>query len=72
MVSNILTSSQSAQLFAIGQTQQQIDATQARLASGLRVTSALDNPQNFFKSRSLSQDASNLSRTLDGLGQASN
>ncbi len=70
MVSNILTSSQSAQLFSIGQTQRQIDATQSRLASGLRVGSALDNPQNFFTSRSLSQDASNLSRVLDGLGQS--
>jgi len=70
MVSDILTSSQNAQLFAIGQTQRQIDATQLRLASGLRVGSALDNSQNFFTSRSLSQDASNLSRVLDGLGQS--
>jgi flagellin-like hook-associated protein FlgL len=70
MVSNILTSSQNAQLFSIGQTQQQIDAVQSRLASGLRVTSALDNPQNFFTSRSLSQEASNLSRVLDGIGQS--
>jgi len=51
-------------------TQRLIDDTQLRLATGLKVNSALDNPQNFFASQSLNNRASDLSRLLDGIGQS--
>lgn len=66
---NILTASQNSQLFAIGQTSRALDVAQLRLSTGLRVNSALDNPQSFFTSLSLSNTASNLNRVLDGIGQ---
>jgi flagellin-like hook-associated protein FlgL len=42
--------------------------TQNRLATGKKVNSALDNPQNFFTSSSLSARASDLSNLLDAMG----
>lgn len=65
---NILTGSQSSQLFAIQQTAQALDTAQARLASGNRVNSATDNPQNYFAAFSLNSQASNLTRVLDSIG----
>lgn len=43
---------------------------QTRLATGKKVNSALDNPANFFTASALSDRASDLSRLLDGQGQA--
>jgi flagellin-like hook-associated protein FlgL len=51
-------------------TQRLIDDTQLRLATGLKVNSALDNPQNFFAAQSLNNRASDLTRLLDGIGQS--
>ncbi len=67
---NILTSSQNTQLFSIQQTSRALDVAQARVASGNRVNSALDNPQSFFTSFSLKSDAAQLNRVLDNIGQA--
>jgi flagellin-like hook-associated protein FlgL len=47
-----------------------IDDTQLRLATGLKVNSALDNPQNFFAAQSLNNRASDLTRLLDGISQS--
>ncbi|MCB9988446.1 MAG: hypothetical protein H6868_03820 [Rhodospirillales bacterium] len=69
-VGNILTAVQQKQLFAIQTTARSLDGAQGRLASGLRVNSAIDNPQNFFAARSLNNRASDLSRLLDGIGQS--
>ncbi|MEM1048925.1 MAG: flagellin [Pseudomonadota bacterium] len=44
--------------------------TQERLATGRRVNSALDDPTNFFTSQSLSNRANDLSRLIDGIGNA--
>lgn len=66
---NILSLAQSNNLFALQKTTRQIAETQLKLATGKRVNSALDNPQNFFTSLSLSSRASSLSRVLDGIGQ---
>ncbi len=70
MVSDVvLGSSLRAQLFALTRTTRSIDTTQLRLATGLKVNSALDNPQNFFASAALKSRASDLQRLLDNIGQ---
>ncbi len=57
-------------LLSLQNTQSKIDETQLRLATGLRVNSALDNPQNFFAAQSLNNRASDLNRLLDGISQS--
>ncbi|AVX04060.1 flagellin [Maritalea myrionectae] len=43
--------------------------TQNRLATGLKVNSALDNPNSFFTASALNNRASDLSSLLDDMGQ---
>lgn len=62
-----LSSVQRNVLRSIEQTSQTIDRTQIALASGKRVDSALDNPQNFFQSQYLQNEAADLNRLLDGI-----
>lgn len=57
-------------LLSLQGTQRNIDSTQLRLATGLKVNSALDNPQNFFTAKSLNNRASDLTRLLDGISQS--
>ena len=66
----VLTSALRSNLLSLQNTQSLIDRTQLRLATGLEVNSALDNPQNFFTSQSLNNRASDLGRLLDGIGQS--
>lgn len=47
-----------------------MDTVQLRLASGLQVNSAIDNPQRFFTSFNLKNRAADLTRLLDGIGQS--
>lgn len=69
-VGNItLSASQRAQLLALQKTARQLDGTFVRLATGQKVSSALDNPGSFFLSRSLRSRADDLTRLLDGIGQ---
>jgi flagellin-like hook-associated protein FlgL len=56
-------------LLSLQNTQKSIDATQLRLSTGLKVNSALDNPQNYFASQTLKNRASDIQRLLDGIGQ---
>lgn len=63
----VLTSALRNNLLSLQSTQRLIDDTQLRLATGLEVNSALDNPQNFFTAQSLNNRASDLSRLLDGV-----
>lgn len=63
----VLTAALRSNLLSLQNTQSLIDRTQLRLATGLKVNSALDNPQNFFTSQSLNNRASDLSRLLDGI-----
>ena len=72
MASNdiVLGSALRTNLLSLQSTQRQIDITQLRLATGKKVNSALDNPQNFFTSQALSNRASDLTRLLDGIGQS--
>lgn len=57
-------------LLSLQRTQSNIDKAQQILSTGLRVSSALDNPQNFFASQSLKNRSTDLSRMLDGIGQS--
>lgn len=66
---NILSLAINNQVLAIKQTARSISATQLRIATGNRVNSPLDNPQNFFQAFSLSSEASKLNRVLDNIGQ---
>lgn len=54
-------------LLSLQGTQRLIDSVQLRLATGLKINSALDGPQQFFTSQSLSNRASDLGRLLDGI-----
>ncbi len=66
----VLTSALRNNLLSLQNTQRLIDDTQLRLATGLEVNSALDDPQSFFTAQSLNNRASDLSRLLDGIGQS--
>ncbi len=54
----------------INRTQRALDKTTLNLATGRDVNSALDNPQNFFTAKALSNRANDFSRLLDGIGQS--
>ena len=66
----VLSAAMRTNLLTLQRTQSDIDVVQNRLATGLKVNSALDNPQNFFTAQSLNNRASDLSRLLDGIGQS--
>ena len=66
----VLTAALRNNLLSLQNTQNLIDTTQLRLATGLKVNSALDSPSNFFAAQSLDNRAGDLSRLLDGVGQS--
>ncbi|MCK6418082.1 MAG: flagellin [Alphaproteobacteria bacterium] len=66
----VLTAALRNNLLSLQNTQRLIDQTQIRLATGLKVNSALDGPQAFFTAQSLNDRANDLSRLLDGIGQS--
>ncbi|MCB9994183.1 MAG: flagellar hook protein [Hyphomicrobiaceae bacterium] len=57
-------------LLSLQSTAASLAKTQERLATGLKVNSALDNPTNFFTASSLSSRASDLGRLLDSVSNA--
>ncbi len=57
-------------LIALQKTSRLIEETTQRLATGLKVISALDDPQNFFAARALNFRAEDLSGRLDGITQS--
>ena len=63
----VLTAALRNNLLSLQNTQRLIDNTQQRLASGLKVASALDNPSSFFTAQALSNRASDLTRLLDNI-----
>lgn len=69
-VGNILSPTIGKQLNALQNTARAIDTTQLQLSTGRRVTSALDNPNSFFTSFSLTNEANDFNRLLDGLSQS--
>ncbi len=64
---SILSQIQQNVLYSIKQTNANIARAQQALATGKDVNSALDNPQNYFASNALNNQAGDLSRTLDGI-----
>ena len=57
-------------LLALQNTASLLATTQQDLATGKKVNSALDNPNNFFTSQSLNNRANDLNALLDSIGQA--
>lgn len=66
----VLGSALRTNLLSLQRTQSSIDKVQNILATGLKVSSALDNPQSFFAAQGLQNRASDLTRLLDGIGQS--
>ncbi len=66
----VLSSALRTNLLSLQNTQKLIDTTQNKLATGLKVNSALDNAQSFFAAQSLNNRAGDLTRLLDGIGQS--
>jgi flagellin-like hook-associated protein FlgL len=64
-----LTAAMNTNLLALQNTQRLMDMTQQRLATGLKVNSALDNPSSFFTAQGLNQRAGDLDGLLDSMGQ---
>lgn len=56
-----------ANLLSLQQTSAQMTTTQNRLATGLKVNSALDNPLNYFTAQSLNTRSNQLSSLLDSM-----
>lgn len=62
-----LTKAVRANLLSLQSTAAQMTKTQERLATGLRVNSALDNPTNFFTASSLNSRAGDMANLLDSM-----
>ena len=65
-----LISSMRSNLLSLQNTTKLQGITQERLATGLKVNSAIDNPSAYYTAQSLSNRASDLSALLDSMGQA--
>jgi flagellin-like hook-associated protein FlgL len=72
MADIVLSAGVRSNLLQLQQTTELITATQARLSTGKRVNSALDNPINFFTAAGLSSRASDLSNLLDSMSTGIN
>ncbi|NVK34188.1 MAG: ABC transporter substrate-binding protein [Rhodobacteraceae bacterium] len=66
----VLTSAVRENLLSLKSTAQLQSKTQNRLATGLKVNSALDNPNSYFTAATLNARASDLTNLLDNMGQA--
>jgi len=64
-----LSSAVRQNLLSLQSTADLMSKTQNRLATGLKVNSALDNPNSFFTASALNNRASDLSGLLDDMGQ---
>jgi flagellin-like hook-associated protein FlgL len=65
-----LSSAVRSNLLSLQGTADLMAQTQERLATGLKVNSALDNPTNFFNASALNSRANDLGRLLDGVSNA--
>lgn len=66
----VLAAAMRTNLLSLQKTQNSIDITQNRLATGKKVNSALDGPQAFFASQALTNRAGDLTKLLDSIGQS--
>src|SRR5262245_4170068 len=67
-MNTVLSAATRQNLAALQMIADQLDATQARLASGKRVNGAFDNPSAFFTSSALSARAASLNQIADDIG----
>jgi flagellin-like hook-associated protein FlgL len=65
-----LTAGMRANLFSLQKTSQDMEVTQKRLSTGLKVNSALDDPINFFTAQEHRLRASDLASRKDGMSEA--
>jgi len=65
-----LTSGMRQNLFSLQTTQQLLETTQKRLASGLRVNKAVDDPINYFTAQAHNQRADDLSARKDEMAES--
>jgi len=65
-----LTSGMRANLFSLQKTARDMETTQNRLATGLKVNTALDDPINFFSAQEHRLRASDLASRKDGMSEA--
>jgi len=70
MADIILSSAVRSNLLSLQNTASLLGKTQERLATGLKVNSALDDPTAFFTAAGLNNRAGDLSRLLDSVGLA--
>lgn len=70
MADVVLSGAMRSNLLSMQNTAKLLDQTQMRVATGLKVSSALDNPQSFFTAQGLNNRASDLSTLLDSMGLA--
>ncbi|MBU0860236.1 MAG: hypothetical protein KJ667_09890, partial [Alphaproteobacteria bacterium] len=63
----VLPSAIGRTLTAIQRTQTVVDRLSNVMATGKKVATVLDNPQNYFAARALDHRASDLGRVLDGI-----
>jgi flagellin-like hook-associated protein FlgL len=68
----VLSAGVRSNLLQLQQTSNLITSTQTRLATGKRVNSALDNPNNYFTAQGLDNRANDLSNLLDSQATAIN
>ncbi len=59
-----------ANLFSLQKTARDMETTQNRLATGLKVNTALDDPINFFTAQEHRLRASDLASRKDGMSEA--
>ena len=64
-----LTASMRSNLLSLQKIAGQVDLTQNRLSTGLKVNSAIDNPSSYYTAVSLNNRASDLSSLLDSMAQ---
>lgn len=70
MVSNVVLGAPlRGSILNLQQIERTVADTTLRLSTGLSVNSALDDPQNFFTARALSNEAQDLDRLLDSINQ---
>jgi flagellin-like hook-associated protein FlgL len=65
-----LTSGMRQNLFSLQQTSKDMEVTQKRLATGLRVNTALDDPINFFTAQEHRLRSTDLAGRKDGMSEA--
>ena len=70
MADVVLSGAIRSNLLSMQNTARLLDETQLRLATGLKVRSAIDSPTSFFTAQGLNNRASDLNNLLDSMGQA--